>query len=172
MILTGPEIKRNIALKRIIINPFDPSQINPNSYNYRLGSELICINDRLIDPKKEINVWRFKIPKHGYILRPKRIYLSHTFETIGSDYYVTTLLGRSTVGRLGLWLQVTSDLGHIGTRHNWTLELKVVQPLKVYAGMEIGQVSFWKVYGNSLMKYQGKYAKDMLPQPSRIKTEF
>lgn len=28
--------------------------------------------------------------------------------------------------------------------HNWTLELHVVQPPRVYPGMQIGQVTFWR----------------------------
>jgi dCTP deaminase len=79
-------------------------------------------------------------------------------EEIGSDYYVTSLIGRSSVGRLGIFLQITADLGHLGAKHCWTLELKVVQPVICYPRMKIGQVSFWCVEGETEHLYQGKYA--------------
>ena len=62
---------------------------------------------------------------------------------------MTSLIGRSSVGRLGLFLQITADLGHLGKAHCWTLELKVVQSLIVYPHMKIGQVSFWQVTGGN-----------------------
>ena len=62
------------------------------------------------------------------------------------------------MGRLGLFLQITAPLGHLGTYHNWTLELKVVQPLKVYPLMKIGQVTFWKTKGKTKRRYDdGEY---------------
>jgi len=172
MILTGHEIKRQVSLKRIIIHPFNKAQINPNSYNYRIGSEIIKITSNPIDPKNILKIRHFKIRKNGFTLKPGYLYLAHTLEKIGSDYYVTSLIGRSTIGRLGMWLQVTADLGHLGSHHNWTLEIKVVQPLRIYSKMLIGQVTFWKVVGNTSYKYSGKYATDIKSEPSRIKVEF
>jgi dCTP deaminase len=115
---------------------------------------------------------RTHIPPEGFLLRPGRIYLGSTLEIIGSDTYVPSLIGRSSLGRLGLFLQITADLGHLGTKHCWTLELKTVQPLIIYAGMRIGQVSFWKPEGLELL--QGarylhqlhSYAQFSGPQPS------
>ena len=95
---------------------------------------------------------------NGYVLKPHKLYLGNTIETIGSDKYVTQLIGRSSIGRLGLFLQVTAPLGHVGSRHKWTLELKCVQPLRVYPGMKIGQVTFWVMDGDKTMTYNhGKY---------------
>ena len=82
------------------------------------------------------------------------------------------LIGRSSVGRLGLFLQITAPLGHIGTCHNWTLELKVVQPLIVYPKMKIGQVSFWYVTGDNKTNYEGKYWKYSGPHISEIYNEL
>jgi dCTP deaminase len=76
------------------------------------------------------------------------------------------------MGRLGLWLQVTSDLGHLGTCHHWTLELNVVQPLRVYAGMRIGQVTFWVPRGSRELSYEGAYADDDSAALSSIYREF
>ncbi len=100
------------------------------------------------------------IDEKGYVLQPNKLYLAATLEKIGSDKYVTHLIGRSSLGRLGLFLQITAPLGHAGCYHNWTLELKVVEPLRIYPNMVIGQVTFWHVYGDRYYTYRdGKYNK-------------
>lgn len=172
MILTGAEIKKQVQLGRIHISPFIEENINPNSYNYRLHEDLLEIIDYPIDPKGEPNVRKIKIHEEGFILQPGRLYLGSTVEEIGSDYYVTSLIGRSSVGRLGLFLQITADLGHLGAKHRWTLELKVVQPLVVYSMMNIGQVSFWSVEGAPNNLYNGKYAKYSEAHCSELHQEF
>ncbi len=108
-----------------------------------------------------------EIPQEGIELQPGKLYLGHTEEMLGSRRFASSLIGRSTLGRLGLWLQVTADLGHTGTYHRWTLEMKVVQPLRVYAGMPIGQICFWRVRG-ARNRYVGKYRGDMSVMQSRL----
>lgn len=172
MILTGPEIKKQVTLGRLHIVPFLEENINPNSYNYRLHEDLLEIIDYPIDPKGQPNFHKIKISPAGYVLYPGRLYLGSTVEEIGSDHYVTSLIGRSSVARLGLFLQITADLGHLGAKHRWTLELKVVQPLVVYPYMNIGQVSFWTVEGTSSHLYNGKYAKYSEAHASELHQEF
>lgn len=172
MILTGSEIRKQVKQRRIHIFPFTEELINPNSYNYRLGSTLLEVTDNIIDPKKKVRYKEIKLGEDGYILMPNKLYLGSTVEEIGSDYYVTSLIGRSSIGRLGLFLQITADLGHLGAKHCWTLELKVVQPLKVYPFMKIGQVSFWKPEGSNQIKYEGKYNKYSEPHYSQIFEEL
>lgn len=111
------------------------------------------------------------IKSEGFVLEPKKLYLGSTYEKIGSDHYVTSLIGRSSVGRLGLYLQITADLGQLGAVHNWTLEMHVVQPLRVYPFMKIGQVDFWVPSGD-IQKYSGKYSKYVEPHPSELYTEL
>lgn len=172
MILSGLKIIEEVNNNRINIEPFNENLINPNSYNYRLGSILLEIDDEIIDPKKKTKYKKIEINDDGYILKPNKLYLGSTMERIGSDHYVTQLIGRSSVGRLGLFLQVTAPLGHIGCNLNWTLELKVVQPLKVYKGMKIGQVTFWCTDGNKNKLYtNGKYNKYVKPHISMFYKE-
>ncbi len=172
MILTKLEIIRQLHKNNIKIEPFDKSLLNPNSFNYRLNNELIEF-DRFLDAKQKPNYKRIIIPKEGYVLEPGKLYLSSTLEKIGSDKFVTQLIGRSSLGRLGLFLQVTAPIGHVGTFHNWTLELKVVQPLKIYPFMKIGQVTFWKTKGRKKMTYKtGEYKKFQSAQISKFYKEF
>jgi len=173
MILTGEEIKRQVKLGNIHINPFCEKFLNPNSYNYRLGPELLEVEDKIIDPRIPYKTRKIIIDSQkGFMLKPHRLYLGRTYEEIGSKEFVTILIGRSSVGRLGLFLQITADLGHIGCKHCWTLELRVVQPLIVYPYMRIGQVSFWVNYGPKDKKYLGEYGMYSMPYPSKFYKEF
>ncbi|CCO44995.1 conserved hypothetical protein [Vibrio nigripulchritudo SOn1] len=141
MILTGTEIRKQRNSGRITIEPFVENQINPNSYNYRLGSVIKKYNE---------NTHQFEtlsIPRDGIILEPHKMYLGHTQETLGSDFYAMRLIGRSSLGRYGLFLQVSADLGHTTSCHQWTLELVAAMPIRLYAGMIIGQISFWNNSG-------------------------
>ncbi len=167
MILSGLKIKEEVSVGNITINPFNDSLLNPNSYNYRLGRILLEIEDDIIDPKKKTKFKKIKIPKEGYVLKPNKLYLGSTVEVIGSSKYVTQLIGRSSVGRLGLFLQVTAPLGHVGCSHSWTLELKVVEPLRVYPNMKVGQVTFWCIDGE-YEKYNGNYTKYTKPHISEF----
>jgi dCTP deaminase len=144
-------------LKRIVIDPFSIQRLNPNSYNYRLGKTIKRAPLKIID-KHETQSWEEVqlTKKSRYLLEPGRLYLGHTQESIGSKHYVTSLIGKSSMGRLGLYLQISADLGHQGAIHKWTLELCVVQPVFVYPGMVIGQVSFWKPVGR-VRPYEGQY---------------
>ncbi|MEV7319736.1 deoxycytidine deaminase [Streptomyces sp. NPDC093970] len=163
MILTGRQIEAAVDAAEIVIRPFDPSRMNPNSYNYTLGRHL-KFTEGVLDARREV-IWRsVVIGDEGYVLVPGRLYLASTAEVIGSDTYVTSLIGRSSLGRLGLFVQVTADLGHQGAVHCWTLELTVVQPLRVVPGMPLGQVSFWRTAG-SVTSYSGMYGQTSAPTP-------
>ncbi len=148
MILTGPEIVRQRGLGALTIAPFTLEQVNPNSYNYRLGPTLRTHRDSVIDARAPGHVLdEITIPDDGFVLRPGRIYLGTTVEAFGSTEFVPSLIGRSSLGRLGIWLQYSADLGNLGACHCWTLEIKVAQPTRIYAGMKAGQVSFWTIEG-------------------------
>lgn len=172
MILTGSKIISEYKSGNIQIDPFDARMVNPNSYNYRLADTIYEITDNVLDTKKEAQIRKIIIPKEGYCLQPGVLYLGSTYEQIGSHIYSMQLIGRSSIGRLGLYLQITAPLGHVGTFHNWTLELKVVQPLIVYPKMKIGQVSFWCVYGENRTPYEGKYWKYSEPHISEFYKEL
>lgn len=169
MILSGLKIKEEVLNNNITIEPYNNELLNPNSYNYRLANTIYEITENIIDPKKKTCIKKIIIPKDGYILQPNKLYLGSTYEKIGSSKYVTQLIGRSSVGRLGLFLQVTAPLGHVGCSHCWTLELRVVEPLKIYPMMKIGQVSFWCIEGDATLNYSnGKYNNYLKAEVSKF----
>ena len=171
MILTGPEIIKQIEKGRIEITPFSPEQINPNSYNFRLGEGIKYYVNRILDPKIKQEVHEVRIGPEGLVLYPDKIYLGHTLEVMGSDYFVPMIKGRSSTARLGLFIHVTADIIDIGSHNQWTLQLHAVQPIRIYPKMLIGQVTFWKVFGE-IELYHGKYQGSMGPCESQIYKDF
>ncbi|MDK2907881.1 MAG: dCTP deaminase [Candidatus Woesearchaeota archaeon] len=160
MILTGKEIEKEVKRSNIIIIPFNKNQVNPNSYNYRIDNEIIDFSGN--------EVKRIKIPKTGFVLKPHQIYLANTYEILGSHKYAMSLIGRSSLGRLGLFLQVSANLGHTGSKHSWTLELVSTKPLKIYPYMIVGQISFWDNKGK-IVPYKKGYSKYNKPKQSKIR---
>ncbi|MFJ3904488.1 dCTP deaminase [Streptomyces sp. NPDC090025] len=166
MILTGPEITAAARDGRLTISPFEPDQVNPNSYNVRLGPTLLTYNAPVIDAHHPNPTTTVEIGQNGYVLQPGELYLGHTLEQVGSDTFVPLLFGRSSVGRLGLFVEITAPIGDIGFHGQWTLMLSPIRPLRVYAGMKIGQIMFFVSTGDVDL-YAGKYQAADGPQPSR-----
>jgi deoxycytidine triphosphate deaminase len=171
MILTGAEIAKEVRSGRIHIWPYTDADINPNSYNFRLGNTLKVYTNPFLDAKIENPYEEIIIPEEGITLMPNQLYLGHTIEEMGSDYYAPTMQARSSVGRLGLYIYLNSGLGDIGFKQQWTLELHVIHPLRVYPGMKVGQMLFWKPQGEITL-YEGKYRDSVGPQTSQIWRDF
>jgi deoxycytidine triphosphate deaminase len=171
VILTGKEIAEECAVGRIIIDPFDDTHVNPNSYNFRLGETLrvytsFPLDPKVINPSTEVN-----IGSEGFVLQPNRLYLGSTVEVMGSDYYAPTFAARSSVARLGLFIHLSASLGDIGFIGQWTLQLFTIHPLRVYSGMRIGQIMWWKPQGE-IKLYSGKYQSSQGPQSTLIYKDF
>ncbi|MEU2393942.1 dCTP deaminase [Streptomyces sp. NPDC007369] len=165
MILTGPEITSASQDGRLRIDPFFSSQVNPNSYNVRLGPTLLTYTDEILDSHRPNPTRRIEVGRDGYTLQPGELYLGHTLEEVGSDEFVPLLFGRSSVGRLGLFVEITAPIGDIGFHGQWTLMLTPTRPVRVYAGMKIGQIMFFVSEG-TIDLYAGKYQASAGPQPS------
>jgi len=165
MILTGSAIGEAVKAGDIVIEPFNKDQLGPNSYDFRLGNRCKIYRDYQLDSAKENLTIDYDVGNDGILLDPCRVYLFNTLETMGSTCYVPIIRGRSSVGRLGIFIDITADLIDIGSINQWTLQLHSVMPVRVYPGMLIGQVTFWKVEGEILL-YSGKYGKFQSPVAS------
>ena len=163
MILTGDEIIKEVSRRNVLITPFHLEQVNPNSYNYRINDELI---EFIVENEQKLEK-RIRIPKTGIILEPHKTYLASTLETLGSNKYAMSLIGRSSLGRLGLFLQVSANLGHTGSIHKWTLELVATKKIRIYPFMIIGQISFWNNKGD-INLYRNSYSDFNFPQISKL----
>lgn len=158
MILSGKAIEQAVELGDVTIEPFNPLQVGPNSYDFRLGNKCKVYRDLELDCAKNNPTEKIEIGAEGLLLNPDRIYLFNTMELMGSSRYVPIIRGRSSVGRLGLFIHITADLIDIGSINRLTLQLYAVTPLRVYPGMLIGQVTFWCVEGEVTL-YDGKYGR-------------
>lgn len=214
--LTGDKIEKEIKKGNIMIDPYDPTNINPNSYNLRLHPELLVYNrwsnydilntsdnksdtdsiskgytnypilsfqDKIkdiptikssmddfyvLDMKKKNNTKAFTIPEEGLILRPGILYIGRTVERTASDKYIPMINGRSSGGRLGISIHVCAGFGDIGFDGTWTLEITVVEPVKIYPNVEIAQVCYFKPYGKTNILYRGRYYKQVNATPSKF----
>jgi dCTP deaminase len=171
MILSGKEIKNKLG-KEIIIEPFNEKQLNPNSYNLKLHNELLVYNETILDMKKENKVKKIIIPEEGLILEPGKLYLGRTIEHTATDKYVPMLEGRSSIGRLGLFIHVTAGFGDVGFSGYWTLEIFCVQPIKIYSGVELCQIYYHSIEGDYDIYKSGKYQNNQGVQPSLLYKDF
>jgi dCTP deaminase len=171
MILSGLEIQKKMGAQ-IKIKPYDPGLINPNSYNLRLHNELLVYDDELLDMKKSNGFQMITIPEDGLVLAPGKLYLGRTVEYTETDGYIPMLEGRSSVGRLGLYIHVTAGFGDIGFSGYWTLELHCIQPIRIYPNVEICQIYYHTVEGEYEKYVSGKYQNNKGIQPSLLYKDF
>lgn len=171
MILSGKEIQSKIG-KEIYIDPFNESQINPNSYNLKLHNELLVYDNNILDMKKENKAKKVIIPSEGILLEPNKLYLGRTLEYTKTQNYVPMLEGRSSVGRLGLFVHITAGFGDVGFNGYWTLEMFCIQPIRIYAGVEICQIYYHKIEGDYDKYISGKYQNNTDIQPSLLFKDF
>ena len=171
MILSGREIESRID-QDIIIDPFDKNKINPNSYNLSLHDELIVYNDRLLDMKKDNPYQKIMIPEEGLVLESNRLYLGRTVEFTETKNLVPMLEGRSSVGRLGLFIHVTAGFGDVGFKGYWTLEIFCVQPIRIYSGVEICQIYYHTLEGDYESYSSGKYQNNHGIQTSQLFKDY
>lgn len=171
MILSGREIIRHMG-KEIVIEPFDRRRVNPNSYNLSLHRELLVYEEPVLDMKKPNPVKRIVIPSDGLRLEPGRLYLGRTNEFTRTETFVPMLEGRSSVGRLGLFIHVTAGFGDVGFAGYWTLEMFCTQPIVVYPDVEICQIYYHTIEGEYDRYDTGKYQNNTGIQPSLLYREF
>jgi dCTP deaminase len=171
MILSGKEIKNRLG-KDLLIEPFNDKQLGPNSYNLRLHHDLLVYDEEMLDLKKEHKVKPLIIPQEGLVLEPGKLYLGRTIEYTRTDTLVPMLEGRSSIGRLGLFIHITAGFGDVGFRGYWTLEMYCVQPIRIYAGVEICQIFYHTIEGDYVHYSSNKYQNNHGVQPSLFYKDF
>ncbi len=173
-VLADRDIRVELEAGRIRIEPYDPADLQPSSVDLHLDRSFrVFRNNRyaFIDPREaqpdltELLEVRDDEP---FILHPGEFVLGQTLEWVElPDDLVARLEGKSSLGRLGLLIHSTAGYVDPGWRGTLTLELSNVAnlPIALYAGMRIGQISFFRMsspverpYGSSELgsKYQGQ----------------
>jgi len=156
MILTDKQILSEIERKRIVIEPYRRECLGSNSYDVHLGATLAVYADDILDCRRKNEIVFLEIPEEGFLLLPTKLYLGVTEEYTESHAHVPFLEGKSSIGRLGIDIHATAGKGDIGYCNTWTLEISVRQPVRVYAGMPIGQLIYFEVSGDTETPYRSK----------------
>ncbi len=171
MILSGEEIRKHLG-RQIVIDPFQESHLNPNSYNLTLHNELLTYEEVVLDMRQQNRVRRLTIPEEGLVLNPSQLYLGRTVERTETHGLVPMIEGRSSVGRLGLFVHVTAGFGDAGFCGFWTLEMFAVQPVRIYPGVGICQIFYHRLDGAYRPYASDKYQHNRDIQPSMLFKEL
>jgi dCTP deaminase len=167
MILSDKRILEEMEKGTIVIRPFQPEMLGSNSYDVHLGKWLATYVDKELDAKKHNKITHFEIPPEGIVLLPNYLYLGVTEEYTETHAHVPFLEGKSSTGRLGIDIHATAGKGDVGFCGNWTLEISVKLPVRVYAGMPVGQLIYFPVDGEVAVKYNSKKSAKYSGQPDR-----
>jgi len=112
------------------------------------------------------------IPPEGLLLKQHTLYLGRTVEHTRTEHHVPMLEGRSSIGRLGLFIHVTAGFGDVGFNGFWTLEIFCVQPIRIYPGVEICQIFYHTIDGDYERYVSNKYQDNQEVQPSMLYKDF
>ncbi|MCR9143307.1 MAG: dCTP deaminase [bacterium] len=171
MILTGPEIQKRMG-DDIKIEPYDANLINPNSYNLRLHNEFLVYTNKELDMKHPNPTEKIVVGDEGILIEPGRLYLGRTLEYTETHNLVPMLEGRSSIGRLGMFVHVTAGFGDVGFKGYWTLEISTIQPIRIYPGVEICQIFYHTINGDIIEYKSNKYQNNREIQSSMLYKDF
>lgn len=165
MILSDSSIVKEMQAGNIIISPFEPKHLNPNSVDLTLAPNFKIYQSGPLDPRKPNPTLEFTIPDEGYVLNSGEVYLYACNERIGVKSNIRAKVeGKSSLGRLGLFIHVTAGFIDTGFEGNLVLELVATRQIRIYPNMKICQVEFARVEGNILETYDQKAGSKYMNQ--------
>ena len=186
VLLSDRDILSEIDAQRVALDPFDAAMVQPSSVDVRLDRFFrVFENHRYphIDPAQDQpDLTRLVEPEadEPFILHPGEFVLGSTYEVVTlPDDVAARLEGKSSLGRLGLLTHSTAGFIDPGFSGHVTLELSNVAtlPIKLWPGMKIGQLCFFRLsspsehpYGSE--KYGSRYQGQRGPTPSRSAKNF
>jgi dCTP deaminase len=186
VLLSDRDILAEIDDGRVALEPLDTGMVQPSSVDVRLDRFFrVFENHRYphIDPAADQpDLTRLVEPKgdEPFILHPGEFVLGSTYEVVTlPDDVAARLEGKSSLGRLGLLTHSTAGFIDPGFSGHVTLELSNVAtlPIKLWPGMKIGQLCFFRLsspsehpYGSE--KYGSRYQGQRGPTPSRSHQNF
>lgn len=174
--LSDGTIARLIEARRIVLDPWDPGNLQPASVDLRLGNSFrVFHNHRItaIDLREPpTNLTEEVVVDEGepFVIHPGEFCLGRTLEWVElPDDVVARVEGKSSLGRLGLIVHATAGFCDPGWKGTLTLEFNNLTrvPIKLYSGLAIAQLSFMALdaaaqrpYGSEGLgsHYQGQMA--------------
>jgi dCTP deaminase len=186
VVLSDRTIRQEIESGRIVIDPFEPSNVQPSSVDVRVDRQFRVFHNArypYIDVRQPMDDLTELVEVSGdepFILHPGEFVLGQTLERVTlPDDLVARLEGKSSLGRLGLLIHSTAGFVDSGFSGNLTLELSNVAnlPITIYHRMPIGQISFMRMDGPVERPYGtdeagSKYQGQAEPTPSRFYLNF
>jgi dCTP deaminase len=178
MLLSDRDIKDLIKKGEIIVEPFDENLVQPCSLDIRLGNEFRIFeshNIPYIDPKEPDKYSKLIKCEDYIIIHPGEFVLGRTLEYIKlPNHIAATLEGRSSLGRMGIIIHATAGFVDPGFEGTLTLEISNLSnlPVKLYPGMKIGQLAFYKLSSPCEKPYCGKYKGQKPPESSKLYLEL
>lgn len=186
MLLSDRDIRAELDAGRIALEPLDREMIQPSSIDVRLDKFFRVFDNHKyphIDPAADQSDLTREVEVKSdetFVLHPGEFVLGSTYEVVTlPDDIAARLEGKSSLGRLGLLTHSTAGFIDPGFSGHVTLELANVAtlPIKLYPGMKIGQLCFFRLsspaenpYGSS--KYGSRYQGQRGPTPSRSHANF
>lgn len=167
MILSDKRILEEIEKGTIVIHPYNRDQLGSNSYDVHLGKMIAVYKDKILDAKKHNEIEYIEIPEEGFVLQADQLYLGVTAEYTETHSHVPFLEGKSSTGRLGINIHATAGKGDVGFCGHWTLEISCKIPVRVYAGMPVGQLIYFPLEGDVEIKYDSKKNAKYSNQPNK-----
>lgn len=171
MMLSADEIRQRLG-DDIQIDPIGDDAINSNGVNLRLHDELLVYEEIVLDAAKPNRYRRLAIPDEGLILQPGLLYLGRTVEYTRTRGLVPMIQGRSSLSRLGLLVNPSGTLGDNGYCGTWTVEMHCIQPVRIYAGMQVCQIAYLQLLGGGENYDGGKYQNSTDIQVSQMYREL
>ncbi|CAM3778473.1 dCTP deaminase [Isoptericola cucumis] len=186
MLLSDRDIRAELDAGRVVLDPLDPSMLQPSSIDVRLDRYFRLFDNHkypFIDPAQEQpDLTRLVevAPDEPFVLHPGEFVLGSTFEGVTlPDDVAARLEGKSSLGRLGLLTHSTAGFIDPGFSGHVTLELSNVAtlPITLWPGMKIGQLCFFRLsspaehpYGSQA--YGSRYQGQRGPTASRSWQSF
>jgi dCTP deaminase len=179
-ILVDFEIRKAIESGKLVIDPFEDTLVQPNSYDVRLSHAFSWHepSEKAIDPYDSQTVLEGlqKTEDSDFIVKPGQFVLGATLESFSlPNDIVGQLTGKSSLARLGVMVHVTAGFIDAGFSHppaQITLEIVNVgaRPVRLHAGMAIAQMVFTQTAPCEIpynLKKSAKYNGQPAAAPSR-----
>ena len=186
MLLSDRDILAELDSGRVQLDPLTRDMIQPSSIDVRLDKFFRVFDNHKyphIDPAADQSDLTRQVEVNSdetFVLHPGEFVLGSTYEVVTlPDDIAARLEGKSSLGRLGLLTHSTAGFIDPGFSGHVTLELANVAtlPIKLYPGMKIGQLCFFRLsspadnpYGSA--KYGSRYQGQRGPTPSKSHTNF
>jgi dCTP deaminase len=159
--------------KENLIEPFIQDQLQPASYDMKLGNSFSYLMGAPWDPidsrEEQEEEKLFIEDDEQFIIEAGGFVLGSTYERVNMpDMLLGRIEGKSSIGRLGLMVHLTAGFIDPGFKGNITLEIHNVthRPWLLRPKMMICQMAFTRITTPS-KSYNGKYQESIGTIPSR-----